>query len=226
MKHSTLPLALTLWLPVTAWSVGGHYPVDDASLPAPREFGAEIWHTHFDGDHSESALSAYWRPGRFPLELIAEFQHLDEDGDTSDRFEPQLKYQIAAPAAGQIGAAVMVHAGYESGRLVDWLINMPFSYIVPDAPITLHGNLGWIHERGDNSRDRGHIGGAFEWAALKRLTVIGQVYREGAEAETEAQIGLRTPLIGPLEHLDLALGRELTGENKDWFVTVGLAVAF
>jgi hypothetical protein len=226
MKNNALILLLTLGLPLTAWSVGGHYPVDDADLPDPWEFGAEIWYTHFDGDNSESALSAYWRPGRIPLELIAEFQRLDENGDTTDRFEPQLKYQIVPLGAGQVGAAVMVHAGYEGGEIVDWLLNMPLSYVMPNAPITWHTNLGLIHERGDTNRYRGYVGGAVEWDALELLTVIGQVYREGAEAETEAQLGVRAPLAGPLAHIDLVVGRELTGDDNDWFVTVGLAVAF
>ncbi len=226
MKKIKLLLVLALCLPVTAWSVGGHYPVDDADLPDPGEFGAELWHTHFDSDNSESALSAFWRPGSLPVELIAEFQHFDEHGGSSNRFEPQFKYQLDPLAAGRIGTAIMVHAGYEDGRVADWFVNVPFSYVLPDAPITLHGNLGWMHERGDNSRDRGYVGGAVEWDALERLTFIGQVYREGADAETEAQLGLRTPLVGPFEHLDLAFGRELTGDDDDWFVTVGLAVAF
>ncbi|QOC23866.1 hypothetical protein IC757_07035 [Wenzhouxiangella sp. AB-CW3] len=226
MRISRLIPVLLLCLPVTAWSVGGHYPVDDADLPDPREFGAELWHTVLDSDNSESAFSAFWRPGSLPVELIAEFQHLDEDGVSSNRFEPQIKYQLEPLASGQMGAAIMVHAGYEGGEVADWLVNVPFSYVLSDTPITLHGNLGWIHERGETSRDRGYLGGAVEWDAFERLTVIGQVYREGADAETEAQLGLRTPLGGPVEHLDIAVGQELTGDDNDWFVTVGLAFAF
>lgn len=224
-KH-TLALLFAAGLPTAAWPVGGHYPVDDATLPDTGEFGVELWHSRVDGENSESALAAYWRAGERPLELIAEFQHLEEDGSNSDRFEPQLKYQLTPIASGQIGAALVVHAGYEHGRVADWLINMPFSYPLPDGPVTLHGNLGWIHERGEQSRNRGYIGAAFEWHALEQLTVIGQIYREGADAETEAQLGLRTPLGGILDHLDLAVGQQLTGDDDDWQVTAGLAVSF
>ncbi len=224
-KHALILLFIGV-LPITAWSAGGHYPVDDADLPDPGEFGTEIWHTWFDDDASESAVSAYWRPGQLPLELIAEFQHIETNGQTAERFQPQIKYQLAPIKPGEMGGAVILSVGYQDDEVTDWLVNVPFSYRMPGRPFTLHGNLGWIHERGDENRDRGYVGGGIDWQAFEFLTVVGQIYREGAEAETTGQIGLRTQLPGFLQYADLAAGRELTGANQDWFFTAGLGIAF
>ncbi|MGY6555342.1 MAG: hypothetical protein ACXIUM_12570, partial [Wenzhouxiangella sp.] len=86
---------------------------------------------------------------------------------------------------------------------------------------------GWIHDRsGEENLNRVFLGAAFDWGISEQLNLIGQVYRDGAEAEVESQLGLRFNFDHSVEHLDLALGRQLSGSDKEWFFTVGLTLTF
>jgi hypothetical protein len=48
---------------------------------------------------------------------------------------------------------------------------------------------------------------------------------EGADAEWNAAIGVRRQL-SPAFNVDAGIGRQLTGEERSWFVTIGVARAF
>jgi hypothetical protein len=218
-------LVLATALPLQAFAAGGHYPVDDADIVGPGEFQIESWLTRFDADNSELAVLPAWTPRGTALELTAGLIRIEEDGDSFNRFEPAAKWQFSPIEPGRMAAAVAVQLGYEDGSWADLLVNLPLSFELPDAPLTLHANLGWIHDRSEGKVDRLFLGGAFEWDLNDSIGLIGQVYREGADEEPEAQLGLRFALGGAAEHLDIAAGRQLRGE-QDWFLTVGLGLAF
>lgn len=55
--------------------------------------------------------------------------------------------------------------------------------------------------------------------------MIAQLYREGSDADPEAQLGLRFSLGGNFDHLDIAAGTSLRGDGDD-FLTAGLALTF
>jgi hypothetical protein len=48
---------------------------------------------------------------------------------------------------------------------------------------------------------------------------------DGADAELNAAIGVRRQL-SPAFNIDAGIGRQLTGEERSWFVTFGVARAF
>lgn len=226
-KTTIAGIALTAALPVSAFAAGGHYPVDDVAIGDPGDFVIESFFTRFDSDNSEIAVLPTWRPGQLPLELVAGLIRVEEDGDSFNRFEPQMKYQLAPMDAGRWGSAVYLHAGFDDSNFTDLLLNFPFSYEMSNAPVALHANIGWIHDRaGDDNVDRVFLGAGFEWGLGDPVDLIGQVYREGADEEVESQLGLRFHFDSPVEYVDLALGRVLTGDDKDWFVTVGFGLAF
>ena len=214
-------------LPFSAWAAGGHHPVDDSEIGDPTEVGIEAWFSRIDGDNAEYALLPFWRPGLTPVELVAGLIRVEEDGDTFTRFEPAAKWQFSPVAPGRLGTAVNVEVGIEDSDWTDLLVNFPLSYELPDAPVVLHGNLGWIHDRaGRDNVDRVFVGGAFEWGLNEQFDLIGQIYREGADEEVESQLGLRFNFDHNFDYLDLAAGRTLTGDDKDWFFTVGFGLAF
>ncbi len=226
MRNTIAPLLLASIFPLSAYSVGGHYPVYDADIGDPGDFAIESWYTHFGSDNSELAFLSTWRPGNLPLELVGGIIRVDEDGDSFTRIEPAAKWQIAPIEPGQFGAAINVEVGIEDSDWTDLLVNFPFSYELPAAPVVLHGNLGWIHDRaGDSNVDRVFSGAAFEWGLGDAFDLIGQVYREGADEEHESQLGVRFHFDSPFEYLDLAAGWVLTGEDKDWFVTASFGLA-
>lgn len=225
MNKRIFPLLLAGALPVSAWSAGGHYPVEDADITAPGDIQIETWLTRADGDNSEFAFLPAWTPAGTALELSAGFYRLEEDGDSFNRFEPAAKWQFSPIEPGQIAMAASVAVGYEDGDWTDSLLNVPLSYELANAPVVLHGNLGWLRDRTDGNTDRVFLGAAFEWAASDSFDLIGQVYREGADEDPEAQIGLRFAMNGPLDHIDIAAGRSLRDQN-DWAFTLGMALAF
>ncbi len=226
-KKTLLTCLLAGVLPVSAWSAGGHYPVDDSEIGDPADFAIEAWFTRYDGNNSEYAILPSWRPGLTPVELVAGLIRVEEDGDTFTRFEPAAKWQFSPVAPGRLGTAVYLEVGIEDSDWTDLLVNFPLSYELPDAPLVLHGNLGWIHDRtGRDNVDRVFVGGAFEWSLTEQFDLIGQVYREGADEEVESQLGLRFHFDHSFEYLNLAGGRTLTGDDKDWFFTVGFGLAF
>ncbi|TVS09735.1 MAG: hypothetical protein EA419_12290 [Wenzhouxiangella sp.] len=226
-KKTLLACLMAAALPFSAWSAGGHYPVDDADIGDPGDFGIETWFTHVDSDNSELAFLPTWRPGTLPVELVLGLIRVEEDSDSFNRVEPAAKWQFSPIAPGRLGAAVNVEGGFDDGDWTDLLVNFPLSYELPDAPVVVHANLGWIHDRaGDDNVDRLFSGAAFEWGLNDRADLIGQVYREGADEEVESQLGLRFHFDHNVEYLDLAAGRTLTGDDKDWFFTVGFGLAF
>jgi hypothetical protein len=214
-------------LPLSAWSAGGHYPVDDADITAPGDIQVETWFSRIDGDNSEFAFLPAWTIPNSRLELTAGLYRLEQDGDGFNRFEPAAKWQFVAVAPGVVGGAMSIAAGIDDGDWSDLLVNFIGSYELTTVPLTLHGNLGWIHDRsGDDNLDRIFVGGAFDWGLNDQFNLIGQVYREGADADIESQLGLRFNFDHRVEHLDLAVGRQLSGSDKDWFFTVGLTLSF
>jgi len=217
-------LLLASALPLSAWSSGGHYPVDDADIVAPGGLQIESWFTHVDGNNSELAFLPAWTPAGTRLELTAGLYRIREEGDDFNRFEPAAKWQFLPPGDGHISAALSIAAGYEDGDWSDWLVNLPISFHLAAAPVVIHANVGWLRERTDNN-DRAFLGAGFEWGASETIDLIGQVYREGADAEPEAQLGLRRGFDGALEHLDFAVGRTLR-DQRDWFLTAGLTATF
>lgn len=229
MRHKKHLMACLLAgaLPLSAWSAGGHYPVDDADITAPGDIQIETWFTRLDGSNSEFAFLPSWTIPNSRLELTAGLYRMEQDGGSLNRFEPAAKWQWVPVAPGVVGGAMSLTAGIDDGDWNDLRVNFVGSYDLTNRPLTLHGNLGWIHDRsGDDRLDRIFLGGAFDWGLNDQLNLIGQVYREGAEAEVESQFGLRLNFAHTIQHLDLAVGRELTGDDKDWFFTVGLGLAF
>lgn len=226
-KKTLLACLIAGALPVSAWSAGGHFPVDDAEITARGDIQVETWFTRVDGNNSEFGFLPAWTVPSLPLELTAGLYRVDEDGNSFFRFEPAAKWQFVPQAPGVVAGAMSVAAGIDDGNWNDLLVNFIGSYELANAPLTLHGNLGWIHDRsGDKNLDRIFVGGAFDWGLTEQLNVIGQVYREGSDAEFESQLGLRFNFDHAVEHLDLAVGRALRGGDKDWFFTLGLTLTF
>lgn len=223
-KTYLLPALLGLTV-AQAQAAGGHYPVDDADVGEAGDFAIEAWHTRIDSNNWEAAILPATTLRSVPVELVFGYVRISEDGDEFNRFEPEVKWQLAPIQPGAWGAALSVIGGHEDGQWTDWLVSAPLTWQLTDLPLSLHAHAGWLRERDEGWNNRLFVGGAFEWDVSDQVGLIGQLYREGSEAETEAQLGLRFAGQGSFEHADLAVGRELGGE-KDWSVTLGFTLAF
>ncbi|MCC5869495.1 MAG: hypothetical protein JJU27_13400 [Gammaproteobacteria bacterium] len=228
MKNPRLLLAVlsVVVLPFPLWAAGGHYPVDDADIAEPGQVLVETWLTRVNSNNSEFAVLPAVSFGG-ALGLTAGVYRLREDGESFTRLEPEAKYLLPWSHPDGLTSAISLAAGFEDGRLEDWLLNLPVSYALDDA-ISVHANVGWLRlrDRDAGNLDRLFTGVAGEWAVNEAIAVIGQLYREGAEEEPEAQLGFRFAGGGAFEHVDLAIGRVLRGDDRDWFVTVGVSLTF
>lgn len=230
-RYSPLTMAALLCAaPLTAWSSGGHYPVDDADITPPGEVQIESWFSRIDAANHELAVLLATTPRNTRLELTAGLYQLREDRDSELRFEPAAKWRFTADDDADWMIAASFAVGYEDDRVSDWLLNLPVSYAMPNRDVIVHGNLGWIHERSagrsGNDVNRAFFGAGIEWAFTDSMALIGQWYREGAEAEPEAQLGLRWSPDATFEAVDLAVGRVLRGDDKDWTLTLGFTLTF
>ena len=222
-----LAVAAGLLLAPCLQASGGHYPVDDATITAPGDCQLESWFTRVNGGTWElAALPACTSPGT-PVELTLGLYRLSVDDQSFNRIEPAAKWLIQPVTPGNWGGAMEVQVGYEDGDFVNTLLNFPATYEFVHAPVLLHLNLGWLRERDaeNNWRNRLFSGLGLKYQALAQLGIIGQVYREGADADPEVQLGLRFDVGGPFDHLDVAVGRQLEGE-RDTFATAGFAIIF
>lgn len=208
------------------WTAGGHYPVDDAAVTEPGMLALESWVGWQDSSAWEIAAVSMIAL-RDTVELALGLYRLEDDGDRQTRLEPAVKVLLPWSAGdGAVTTAMSIMAGVNDGRLEVLLWNLPVSAMLSDD-LALNVNAGWLRERcSDRWLDRAFLGAGFEWAFMGGIGMIGQVYREGRDTEPAAQLGLR--LAGPrrLEVVDLAVGRPLSGPERDWIVTLGAALAF
>ena len=214
-------------MPAIVGAAGLHFPTDDTAVLDKGQFQLEGWVLYTDSRNGEfAALPAVGIGGS--VELAMGLLRVREDGEYSNRLEPEAKWRLPLELPAGWSAALGVIAGVEEGRLEDWFVNLPLSYEFGAAPLALHLNAGWLRTRDSvrGSVDRVFTGIGAEWDLAPRLGLIGQAYREGAESEPEAQAGLRLALGEHLELLDIVVGRPLRGDDKGWFVVAGFAALF
>ena len=228
-RGPVLALALVA-LPTLAWSAGGHYPVDDADITGAGEWQIESWFSRLDSDtHEQAVLLATTLPGT-RLELTGGLYQQRGDGQTDYWFEPAAKWRLTADDEAPLMVAASLALAYEGNGISDWLFNIPVTYRASRHDLTWHGNVGWIRERNAGAAgqdlNRVFLGAGLEWGFSEPVSLVAQWYREGADAEPEAQLGLRWAFDHPIELLDVAMARPLRGDDKDWALTVGLTVTF
>ena len=227
-------VAAMLLVPASLWASGGHYPVDDSVVGEPGDFVVESWVVYLDSDNRELAvlptLTLGGQAGRWAglgaVDLTGGIYRIEEDGERFTRFEPAVKYRLpwsADMADMGVTAAVSFTAGFDDGRLEDWLLNVPLTFASVDA-WSVHANVGWLRlrDRADGSADRLLLGLGGEFQVSEAVDVIAQIYREGAHEQPGAQLGVRFAGGSVVEVVDLAVGRVLRGDDQDWFVTVGV----
>lgn len=84
--------------------------------------------------------------------------------------------------------------------------------------LTVYQNVGWVQEK--NGPHQLTWGARFDWAAFEFLTLIGEVYGEGA-TDPSVQVSLRTVLLPDRVESDVSITRADPFESRRTWITVG-----
>jgi hypothetical protein len=110
------------------------------------------------------------------------------------------------------------------------MLYVPLTFKLSET-FRINVNAGWQYD-GIVKLNYALWGAGFEWIFVEQLTLVGEVFGLSgpttpeaiAITEPRAQLGLR---VSPMQNIDVDLiyGRNITGENANWF-TLGLNVRF
>jgi hypothetical protein len=226
----------TLWFavlaPGSAYAAGGAFVVDDAEIGKPGECKVESW-IALASNHD---LQAVTQPACVvnlgkPVELTGSFARVRSGDVWQTQIGGKVKMNILPVETGKIGVGLIETPIWDAGN-GQYLSNMlfvPLTYQFDDK-FRINLNAGWDND-GVGRHDYLYWGAGFEWQFVEPLTLIGEVFGLAGQrtdplstTEPRAQLGLR---ITPQKSFDIDLiyGRNVTGENANWF-TLGLNVRF
>jgi hypothetical protein len=214
-----IPTAATLLCcySLLAWSAGGHFAVDDATLADPGRCQIEAWYTRHDRGSREYTLVPACNPTG-NLELGLGVTRLSPKSDLQLELSAKtLVRELTLDTIGW-GIAVVSQHNDDLSRLEAIQAYVPVS--IPLVPgVLVHANLGWDYQRHDADSMTWGLG--TDIGLTDNMHLIGEVWghHRGGSA---AQIGLR--FVVKEANIDVSYGRN-RGGDEDWF-TVGTAWTF
>jgi hypothetical protein len=209
-----------------AQAAGGPYAVDDSEIGAPGDCKVEIFAARSDRRDWSATVSPACTFAALPFaELGLNLTHARAGGDDDTLFGPKAKVSLVPIDRFGVGIGVSASAtasGNES-RFQSATVLVPFT-IQPFEPLRVSANLGFVWDRGQADKSQGLAGLGFEWVAIERVTLIGEVFAR-EEGRAAQEIGLRFGAIPERLDLDLVFGRNLDGDRTDW-LTLGAILKF
>jgi hypothetical protein len=224
--------AAGLLLPADALAAGGAFFVDDAAIGKPGDCKVESW-VSFASNHDLTAVTQPACVVNFgiPVETGATLVRIRNEDGWSTGAGPKVKVNILPIGNNGFGlgfsAATLWNLG--TGQNVGSNINVPAT-IQASKDVRINVNAGWLYDAVVNV-SYGTWGAGFEWNFVQPLTLIGEVFglagpQQDVRTVTEprVQVGLRWTPVDAVD-LDLIYGRNIYGENANWF-TLGLNLRF
>ncbi len=172
-----------------------------------------------------------------PVELSAAFVRLREGGEWGTDALVKAKTNLIPVEQGKVGLGLFGALAFDlkTGENTDVLVVVPATWQISEQ-FKINVNGGWLWDRVAD-RHRLAWGAGFEWNFVKPVTLIAEVFGFAGElpavvegepppprsiTQPRFQAGLR---FTPHEKIDLDLiyGRNIFGENANWF-TIGLNV--
>jgi hypothetical protein len=223
-----------------ARAAGGAYVVDDVQIGKPGECKVESW-AQAATNHDFTAVTSPTCVVNLglPVEMGTQFSRYRSGDVWTTTTDVKAKANLVPIEGHTFGLGISgatgwdMHNGVSTGGNITLLATaQPYE----NLRISLNG--GWLY---DNVTKVGYAtwGAGFEWAFMKPLTLIGEVFGqlgkqpsvpfgEAPAPETlrlpRAQLGLRLTPKDSVD-IDLIYGHNITGENAHW-LTLGLNLRF
>jgi hypothetical protein len=221
-----------------AEAAGGAFAVDDAEIGAPGSCKVESW-VSFASNHDFVGVvnpACVANIGR-PVELGAALTRAraDDEWTTPGTLKAKTNLVPLDPHKIGVGLAGGITWDLRSGQNTTINVNVPVTFKINEQ-FKINVNGGWLWDR---IAELHYLtwGAGFEWNFIKPVTLIVEVFGQAGRlpgfaadepppsrsiTQPRVQAGLR---FTPHEKIDLDLiyGRNITGENANWF-TVGLNV--
>lgn len=224
--------AVALLGPTPAFAAGGAFVVDDAVIASPGDCQVESWVALADNHN----LQAFTQPAcvvklGIPVELTGGAARVRANDVWQTQAFGKAKINILPVETGKVGIGLVESPGWDAGT-GQYLFNqlyVPLTFQFSDT-FRINVNAGWQYD-GVTKVNYALWGAGFEWIFVEKLTLIGEAFGlaepaadVNAATEPRAQLGLRITPVSNLD-VDLIYGRNIAGENANWF-TLGLNVRF
>lgn len=223
-----------------AQAAGGAFVVDDVEIAKPGDCKVESW-VQAASNHDFAAVTSPACVANLgmPVELSGLFQRSRSSDTWGTSGGVKAKVNLI-PVEGHpfgLGIAGGVNWDLLSGANTSGFFYVPVTFQLREN-FRINVNGGWLY---DNVANIGHAtwGAGFEWAFVKPLTLIGEVYGQygklpsvaaddapapNAIRQPKAQLGLR---VTPQDNFDIDViyGHNINGENAHW-LTLGANLRF
>jgi hypothetical protein len=223
-----------------ARAAGGAYVVDDIETGNPGDCKVESW-VQAASNHDFAAVTSPTSVVELgiPVEFGGQFQRARSADVWTTTGGVKAKARLIPAAGHRFGLGISgganwdMSSGANTGGFVTVLVTTQ-----PHENLRINVNGGWLY---DNVADIGYAtwGVGFEWAFVKPLTLIGEVYGQygklpsvadgdppspNTTRQPKAQFGLRFTPQQSFD-IDLIYGHKFGGENAHW-MTLGLNLRF
>ena len=212
-------------VPVEARAAGAAYQVDTAEVSEAGACKVESWASFASNRDFFGAVSpACSVPFVRPLELSAQLNRSRSEGEWDTAATPKFKVNLISSAIGKPGLAVTGTVTYDfSSRDVTQVnLTVPVTLRLSDV-VRINVNGGWMLDR---VLDRQFLtyGVGVDWRTPDNVwTLTAEVFGQtanNAELHSTTQPRFQTGLRWrPVDrwNVDLIYGRNITGENANWF---------
>lgn len=218
-------------LPHRTLAAGSAFAVDTAEVSEIGACKVESWASWAaNGDSIATVNPACVVNLGHPVELSTQISRSRSDGEWGTALTPKARTNILPTAIGSFGFAGSVQATYDgvTGASTSIAATIPATLRLSER-FRINLNGGWLWDR---TTDIHYLtyGAGFDWIIHGPWTLTAEAFGQVGRTDdpnlikTRWQAGLRFRPVDELS-LDLIYGRNITGENSNWF-TVAVTVRF
>ena len=220
LRH--LLLLVSICIGFDAFAADGPYVVDDSEIGGPGECRVESWGSRSDTRSWIAVVTPTCTFHALPfVELSVLAMGQWSPGSRGWNVGPKAKVSLVPIEKFGVGIGAAAGWTYSTADRRTGLAFVTAAFTAqPVEPLRLNANLGWAYH-GEIRTHRLFYGAGFEWAAIERVSLIGEVF--GFHGERAGfQAGLRPTLIKDTLDLDLVYGRNIDGSKSNWFSFGGI----
>lgn len=214
-----------------ARSAGTAFGVDTAEVGDAGNCKVEAWTSWANNRDGLATANPSCIFNTFtPTEISAQVVRARADDEWSTSLTPKAKFKLVPTAVGSFGFAFVAGTSYDlSARETTSVFAYVPTTLRLSETLRINLNAGWLQDR-TTDRHFATYGVGFDLRLTEPLTLTIETFGQAGRDDTASvvrprfQAGLRYRPIDQFS-LDLIYGRNINGENADWF-TVGTTIRF